>query len=110
MYYTKQIANKLGIGKGQLGFVGTQDYSRVAEFAQMFKKNPKWFRKNQKETWVEYSDRLASQVGGLHYKTGSFSGIWQDTLGAQVAPVDRHIVVLWLRNSNSPGAIESKNF
>jgi len=109
-YYSKKAGSKLGIGKGQLGFVGTQDYSRIAEFAQMFKDKPKWFRKSSKETWVEYSERISTQIDGLSFKTSSFSGVWQDTMGAQVAPVDRHIVVLWLRNSNSSGANASKKF
>ena len=111
LYYSKKMANALGVGPGSekgIGAIGNADYTNLAEFAQMFLKKPKWFRKNAKESWTEYSERLSSQIGGLRFKTASFSGIWQDTMGAQVAPVDRHIAVLWLRNSNSTGATAAK--
>jgi hypothetical protein len=89
------IAAMLGINagsKGGLGVRGSMDYTRIAELAQMWEKNPTWFSKTDAESWPNYVERLSSQVTGLSMKTGSFGGVWQDPAHAGVSAIDRHMV------------------
>jgi hypothetical protein len=90
-----RIAGMLGLNageKGGLGTRGTGDYTRIAELAQMWEKNPQWFSKTDAENWPNYVERLSSQVKGLSMKTGSFGGVWQDPARAGVSAIDRHMV------------------
>lgn len=95
----RQVSNKitdmLGINageKGGLGSSGTTDYTRIAELAQMWKKDPAWFNKTAGESWQQYVERLTSQVPGLSMKTGSLGGVWQDLANAGISAIDRHMV------------------
>jgi len=74
-----------------LGTRGSANYTYIAELAQMFRKNPDWFRKTANETWPEFTERLATQTKGLSMKTGSFSGVWQDPYNAAISAIDRHM-------------------
>jgi hypothetical protein len=89
------IAHMLGIdaaSKGGLGVRGSMDYTRIAELAQMWEKNPQWFTKTDAESWPNYVERLTSQVTGTSMKTGSFGGVWQDPAHAGISAIDRHMV------------------
>ena len=90
----KEIAAKFGLNAGDqggLGVRGTQNYTRVAEMAQLFKENPEFFRRNKGEEWPQFAERVFSQVSGLRAKTGSFSVVFQDPLEAGVSAIDRHM-------------------
>lgn len=92
--YSDQIANTFGLGagaKGGLGVRGSQDYTRVAEMAQMFKQDPNFFRKSPNESWPQFVERVSSQVSGLSMKTGSFGSVWQDPANAAISAIDRHM-------------------
>jgi hypothetical protein len=89
-----EIARKLGLGAGSgggLGTRGTADYTRIAELAAMFKKNPEFFRKGPNEQWDHFVERVSSQVAGLSMKTGSFATVWQDPAKAAISAIDRHM-------------------
>lgn len=95
---SNKIAERLGIQagpKGGLGTRGTADYTRIAELAQMWQKNPQFFVKTPTESWQQYVERLSSQVPGLSMKTGSLSGVWQDPADASISAIDRHMVNEW---------------
>jgi len=89
------IANRYGLGgfekTGGLGTRGTADYTRVAEMAQLFKQDPKFFRKAQDESWGQAVERISSQLPGLSMKTGSFGTVWQDPANAAISAIDRHM-------------------
>ena len=90
----KEIAAMFGLNKGAdggLGVRGTQNYTRVAEMAKLFKENPGFFRRRDGEEWPEFAERVFSQVAGLKAKTGSFSIVFQDPLEAGVSAIDRHM-------------------
>jgi hypothetical protein len=91
---SNQVANMLGIQSGAgggLGVRGSTDYSRVAELAQMYKQNPGFFGKTAQESWQNFAERIASQVGGLRMKTGSLASVWQDPAQASISAIDRHM-------------------
>jgi hypothetical protein len=95
----KEIAAKFGLNAGDaggLGVRGTQNYTRVAELAQLFKENPEFFQREAGEAWPEFSERVFSQVSGLRAKTGSFSVVFQDPLEAGVSAIDRHMARLFM--------------
>lgn len=88
------IAAKFGLNAGKaggLGVRGTQDYTRVAEMAKLFKENPEFFRRKRGEEWGDFAERVFSQVAGLRAKTGSFSVVFQDPLEAGISAIDRHM-------------------
>jgi hypothetical protein len=88
------IAERFGLqgaSKGGLGTRGTADYSRIGELAQMFKKDPSFFRKKGDESWDQAVERISSQVPGLSMKTGSFGTVWQDPAHAAISAIDRHM-------------------
>jgi len=90
----REIAAKFSLNaglEGGLGVRGTQNYTRVAELAKLFKENPKYFRRRKNEEWPEFAERVFSQVAGLRAKTGSFSIVFQDPLEAGVSAIDRHM-------------------
>lgn len=92
--YSDKIANAFGLdaaSKGGLGSRGSMDYTRIAELAQMFKKNPDFFRKSADEPWSNFVERLSSQVPGLSMKTGSFGSVWQEPGTAAISAIDRHM-------------------
>jgi hypothetical protein len=95
--YNVEIGKKYGIGAadadggGGLGVRGNADYTRVAEMAQMFKKDPEWFRKRPDEQWSHFAERVFTQVPGLAAKTGSFGVVFQDPVKAAVSAIDRHM-------------------
>jgi hypothetical protein len=92
--HSDQIAAAFGLqgaAQGGLGVRGSQDYTRIAELAQMFKLNPDFFRKSANEGWDQFVERIASQVGGLKMKTGSLGSVWQDPGTAAVSAIDRHM-------------------
>ncbi len=89
-----KIANAFGLdaaSKGGLGVRGSTDYTRLAEFAQMFKQDPAFFRKAESEPWDQFVERVSSQVAGLSMKTGSFGSVWQDPAKAAISAIDRHM-------------------
>jgi hypothetical protein len=91
----KKIRQDLGMSKlkeGGIGFPGTQDMTRVAEFARLFLQDPEFFNKRDSETWVEFTERIGSQVGGVKTKIAAFGGVWQDPVGATIGAADRHII------------------
>jgi hypothetical protein len=78
-------------GSTGLGTRGGVNYTYIAELAQMFRKNPEWFRKKADEPWIDFVERLATQTKGLSMKTGSFSSVWQDPYHAAISAIDRHM-------------------
>lgn len=94
----KEIAAKFNLNagdKGGLGVRGTQNYTRVAEMAKLFKENPEFFRRQKNEPWGDFAERIFSQVSGLRAKTGSFSVVFQDPLVAGISAIDRHMARLF---------------
>jgi hypothetical protein len=95
--YNIEVGKKYGLGAaeagggGGLGVRGNADYTRVAEMAQMFKKNPEWFRKRPDEQWSHFAERVFTQVPGMAAKTGSFGLVFQDPVKAAVSAIDRHM-------------------
>jgi hypothetical protein len=99
---SRRIAESLGLqaaGRGGIGAVGSADYSRIAEMAQMLQDQPAFFRMagaaeggaNKAENWANYVERLSNQVPGLSAKTGSFAGVWQNPGDAAISAIDRHM-------------------
>lgn len=89
------IASQFGLNaasQGGLGVRGSQNYTYPAELAQMFQKDPGFFRKGADEPWSQFVERLSSQVPGLQMKTGSFGSVWQNPAQAGISAVDRHMV------------------
>lgn len=102
---SQKIAAMLGINKsvggvGGMGISGSADYSRMAEFAQKYQEDPKFFRfqgageggATPAENWANYADRIANQVSGLGSKTASLGTVWQSPGTAQISAVDRHML------------------
>ena len=79
-------------GSTGLGTRGGVNYTYIAELAQMFRKNPEWFRKKDGEEWIDFVERLGAQTKGLSMKTGSFGSVWQDPYMAAISAIDRHMV------------------
>ena len=107
--YDSKIAATFGLQgskKGGLGIKGSQDYTRIAELAQLFKENPDWFRLREGEAWPDLVDRVSSQVTGLGTKTGSFSSVWQNPAGAQVSAMDRHMAQRFFEQMFPTGTAE----
>lgn len=113
--YGLQAGSRGGIGAG-----GSAVYTDLAEFAQMFRDNPQFFRQRGDEDWVDYTQRLTAQMEGLGYKTASMADVWTSPAAAQIAPVDRHMarnmtdmtpswqeemVKLW--NAKNPNKVET---
>ena len=88
-----RIANRYGLGAAPagIGTRGTQDYTRIAEMAQLFKQNPAFFRKQPGEDWGQAVERISSQLTGLSMKTGSFGTVWQNPAEAAISAIDRHM-------------------
>lgn len=96
---SKQIAKELGLSSaktGGTGTVGSADWTRMSDFAKMMLKDPNFFRFNSNlpntaQNWEEFIGRVATQVPGLSYKTGSFGGVWQNPEEAMISAMDRHM-------------------
>lgn len=92
--YSSKIQDAFGLqaeGRGGIGAGGSAVYTNLAEFAQMFRDKPQWFRQRADEDWVDYTQRLSAQMEGLGYKTASMADVWTSPAVAQIAPVDRHM-------------------
>jgi len=92
--YSSKIQDAFGLqaeGRGGIGAGGSAVYTNLAEFAQMFRDNPQFFRQRADEDWVDYTQRLSAQMEGLGYKTASMADVWTSPAAAQIAPVDRHM-------------------
>jgi hypothetical protein len=82
---------------GGTGARGSPDYTRIAEFAQMYRDRPDFFRFNpdpnlsNSENWSRFVERIVSQVPGLSAKTGSFGAVWQQPATAAISAIDRHM-------------------
>jgi hypothetical protein len=48
--------------------------------------------KRDTESWLEFTERIGSQVGGVKTKIAAFGGVWQDPVGATIGAADRHII------------------
>jgi len=77
---------------GGIGYPGTIDMTRIADFARLFLKDPEFFNKKDTEGWIEFTERIGSQVGGIKTKLAAFGGVWQDPLSAAIGAADRHII------------------
>jgi hypothetical protein len=97
-----EIARELGLQaepRGGLGATGSVDYTRVSDFAKMYKEKPEFFKfdpatqpgETAGEKWSNYVAKVSSQVPGLQMKTGSFGAVWQDPSGAAISAIDRHM-------------------
>lgn len=94
----KRIAQSYGLNAGSeggLGVRGTQDYTRAAELAKLFLKNPRWFRRREGEEWAGFAERVFTQVAGLKAKTGSFGVVFQDPVHAAISAIDRHMATIF---------------
>ena len=84
---------------GGTGARGSADYTRMAEFAQMFRDRPDFFTfrgaaeggEDLANQWSNFVERLVSQTPGLSAKTGSFGAVWQDPSTAAISAIDRHM-------------------
>jgi hypothetical protein len=94
---SNEMGNKLGISADPVGTgtVGSADWTRVSDFAKMMQQRPDFFRfsgvHNSPEEWEQFIGRVASQVPGLSFKTGSFGGVWQNPTVANISAMDRHM-------------------
>lgn len=102
---SREISSKLGLGAGKdggLGVVGSADWTRMSDFAKMYDRRPSFFEApiNSKDpaAWEEAVGRIASQVPGLSYKTGSFGTVWQSPKTAQISAMDRHMASAFREN------------
>ena len=93
--WNKTVKKAFDIGaKGKQGGIGiglTQDFSRLANFARLYVKNPDFFIKKADESWSDYVDKVSTQVGGFGTKTATFGGVWQDPYNAMISAIDRHM-------------------
>lgn len=100
---SKAIADKVGVGAGErggLGTAGSADWANISDVAQMMREKPEFFRfrgaeeggKTHEENWANFVDRIITQVPGLKAKTGSFTGVWQDPVKAGISALDRHML------------------
>jgi hypothetical protein len=93
------MTQRLGLNaaeRGGLGVTGSADWTRISDAAKMFTKNPDFFRYDTKganapRSWEEHVGRIASQVPGLSFKTGSFGNVWQNPAQANISAMDRHM-------------------
>lgn len=106
-YYSNMIVNQRGLQakkQGGIGATGSLNYTFPAEFAQMMKDRPDFFRFNPErypgmtpdEQWQTFVNELATQVRGLQAKTASFGAVWQSTENARISAVDRWMAKLGL--------------
>jgi hypothetical protein len=84
---------------GGTGARGSADYTRMAEFAQMFRERPDFYTfrgtgeggSDLANQWSNFVERVVSQTPGLSAKTGSFGAVWQDPGTAAISAIDRHM-------------------
>lgn len=84
---------------GGTGARGSADYTRMAEFAQMFRERPDFYTfrgageggADLANQWSNFVERVVSQTPGLSAKTGSFGAVWQDPGTAAISAIDRHM-------------------
>lgn len=84
---------------GGTGARGSADYTRMAEFAQMFRDRPDFYTfrganeggGDLANQWSNFVERVVSQTPGLSAKTGSFGAVWQDPSTAAISAIDRHM-------------------
>jgi len=99
---SRDISKEFGLHAGERGGLGTSgsaDYTRIAEMAQMMRDKPDFFRfkgegegaKGAPEQWLNFVNRIGSQVPGLSAKTGSLATVWQDPANAAISAIDRHM-------------------
>ena len=89
-----------GAEKGGTGISGNQDYTTLTGLGQMMLEKPEFFRfkgagegsDDAGEQWLNFVDRLQTQVPGLAGKTGSFGAVWQDPAKAATSAMDRHML------------------
>lgn len=77
--------------RGGMGLKGSADYTNLAEFAKLYKKDPSWWTKNESESWIDFVERVQTQGRGLSSKVASFSTVWQDPVNAAISAIDRHM-------------------
>jgi hypothetical protein len=96
---SRDMANRIGVqaaSRGGLGVVGSADWTRMSDAAKMFLESPDFFRYersqgNLPKHWEEHVNRVASQIPGLSFKTGSFGSVWQNPGEANISAMDRHM-------------------
>ena len=97
------ITSRLGTQaaeRGGSGVSGNQDYTTLVGLAQMMREKPEFFRfrgagegsEDAGDQWLNFVDRLQTQVPGLAGKTGSFGAVWQDPAKAATSAMDRHML------------------
>jgi hypothetical protein len=102
---SNDIMRQVGVNEGAeggLGVGGSQDWTYISELAQMMREKPEFFRfrgaqeggATHEENWMNFVDRIITQVPGLKAKTGSFGGVWQDPVRAGTSAVDRHMLAI----------------
>jgi hypothetical protein len=92
--WNKKAKAQFDIGSkkdGALGIGLSQDFSRLANFARLYLKNPDFFIKKDDESWSSFVNKVASQTTGFGTKTASFGGVWQDPYNAMISAIDRHM-------------------
>jgi hypothetical protein len=85
-FYETQAA-----GAGGMGLKGSADYTNLAEFAKLYKKDPDFFTKKPEESWDQFVEKVMTQTRGLSAKVASFSTVWQDPAHAAISAIDRHM-------------------
>ncbi len=85
-FYETQAA-----GAGGMGLKGSADYTNLAEFAKLYKKDPDFFTKKPDESWDQFVEKVMTQTRGLSAKVASFSVVWQDPVHAAISAFDRHM-------------------
>ena len=78
-------------GAGGMGLKGSADYTNLAEFAKLYKKDPDFFKKKPEESWDQFVEKVMTQTRGLSAKVASFSVVWQDPAHAAISAIDRHM-------------------
>jgi hypothetical protein len=78
-------------GAGGMGLKGSADYTNLAEFAKLYKKDPDFFTKKPDESWDQFVEKVMTQARGLSAKVASFSVVWQDPVHAAISAIDRHM-------------------
>ena len=78
-------------GAGGMGLKGSADYTNLAEFAKLYKKDPDFFTKQPEESWDQFVEKVMTQTRGLSAKVASFSTVWQDPAHAAISAIDRHM-------------------
>lgn len=105
---SRDITKKAGLNaeeRGGLGASGSADYTRVADLAKLAKKDPEFFRfkgdPNSAADWEAHVGKIASQVPGLSYKTGSLGSVFENPLQAMISAIDRHMVRSYKRRGGT---------